>query len=579
MSLNNKDKKSIEKIIEKKLDAYFKKAPQTSKMPENEHSKKNISLGSYNSKIMSMRDDIYKTAMLSNPLTGLLYYTGMDKAIGKTARDSIGMLKKAMSNLFETKKTTSSTNKLLPIKKNYEVAKIPKKDNANYINTKLSTLHNGTNYIAAKQAIFLGGKNFINIVGGMGSSGIFSQKQAITDNTEDKSIKLLPNRKKEKSDLVEMAKGIDGIYKSTKEATKLLGIINKKAVLISSLTLLGVAGIIGLATWIKTKLGFDTRKNINKNKNMVDKLVTTNAGNLNLSTSINTQAQKIETFKGNLGDYTKRLDYKIGKTDYSKMADFKNAPKYSINTEENTPIKAPWECVISQIFIDEETVSVTYKGYCYTNKKGAPFVIAGLNPPPARAIGEHVKKGEYLGTAPKGKIDIITGVGDEYIQDYIEMSNLETAQGNEFAVNSWKNTPQKIQDKRSKAIDKSIKNASWWQGYWENADKLKTKVSEKVPFIKDGAQNLDKDGAATRTVAPIQLSTDVNKANKNEQKALSNSNKISSPTENRKPTKEMESRNIPNIQLPQNLGKDNIKFGIQNYADLNIASNNKLIGK
>jgi hypothetical protein len=263
------------------------------------------------------------------------------------------------------------------------------------------------------------------------------------------------------------------------------------------------------------------------------------------------------------------------------MVDFKNAPKYSINTEENTPVKAPWECVISQVFIDENTVSVTYKGYCYINKKNFPFVIAGLNPPPARVVGEHIKKGEYLGTAPKGKIDIITGVGDEYMQDYIETSNVETANGNDFAVNNWKNTPQEMQDKRSEAVNKKIKSASWWQGYWENAEKLKNTFMEKLTNSENTPQTHNKESIPSTVEAnPVQLSADVNKANKNEQKLISNSTKINAPQEKRSITKEVESHNThQNIQIPNSPGRDSIKFGIQNYADLNIASNNKLIGK
>ena len=255
---------------------------------------------------------LYKTLMYSNPLTALIaensdLIKGVGKGIGTAAKfglKGVGMAGGSVANFLYKKirgkgKDDNTAAKELVQQK----ASISMKGG------------NGTNYISTKKATFVGGKTYISISAPStaklsgGAAGIFSQKLSmIRDNVTDaissgkervsgfisgvkqkaigtgtaikdnvtglfsgvgnKVAGLLPGpvqKNQKDKDVIEMTKGIDGIWKQSKKSNMLLDLIKKKAIMIGAGVLLGVVAIMALAVAIKKYMA-------NKNKNKPNKI-------------------------------------------------------------------------------------------------------------------------------------------------------------------------------------------------------------------------------------------------------------------------------------------------------------------
>jgi hypothetical protein len=126
-------------------------------------------------------------------------------------------------------------------------------------NVKLLLAKDGTNYILTKTAIFMGGKNYLNVTAQpkKTSGGFLPGPSAPALPGPNipalPAPKLLPgpkSSKKKDDDVIEMTKGINGIYEQTKKSNKLLDKLGKKQLLIAVGVLAAVASIAGLAVLI-----------------------------------------------------------------------------------------------------------------------------------------------------------------------------------------------------------------------------------------------------------------------------------------------------------------------------------------
>ena len=231
-----------------------------------------------------LSQDLLKSVMYSNPITALIAEnSGLLKGLGK------GVLSVGKLGLQATGAVASGAGKLLGWGANKLYQKF-RKGKGYFKDSNDSSVENmleqkekmnsfgGTNYISAQKATFIGGTNHIYLGGMSGASGMFQQK-GLLENTKNRvsgfigtakdkmsgflgmnktagligaaNIPLLPGPKKKDDDVIEMTKGIDGIYKEAKKSNKFLEILGKKQLLIVGGIMLAVGAIFLLAKYLK----------------------------------------------------------------------------------------------------------------------------------------------------------------------------------------------------------------------------------------------------------------------------------------------------------------------------------------
>lgn len=231
---------------------------------------KNSASAAYNT---PLGKNSFESLMYTNPLTAALY---MNRGLFKAGKNIAGSLLTGTKNvgkgLWNTaekiysirnnddKKVRTSP---LGIKNSTALSLISSKTKEKLPTNKTNmlTLSEGTNYIVAKNAVFVGGKNNIVVSDNYGSFGLARTKQDTTfspiKTISTNKSSLLANKK---DDIIELTKGIDGIYKATKESNKILGLLRAKQTLIIGGILLGVAAVAGLTAFLSTKFGGKTPK-------------------------------------------------------------------------------------------------------------------------------------------------------------------------------------------------------------------------------------------------------------------------------------------------------------------------------
>jgi hypothetical protein len=302
-------------------------------------------------------------------------------------------------------------------------------------NTNKLRVDNGTNYIAAKQALFVGGKNYINISAPLTPFNVNDRE--IPPMVGGKQPKLIAPRPDK--NIIEMKKGIDGIFKNAKTSNLLLTSINKRAVATTGLVLLGIAAIAGLVNWIKNKLPSDfiasPKEMLNKSEGAIAKTL----GNQ----MINPKSEAEYATKGGFG--------KVESMKYSPKGMFQLSPKATITTSEgkSTPVIAPYdgEITVSDVF-GEKWIML---GHFYKDNKKRNFTLRDVVKP---KIGRgKFKKGEILAYSESSFIFEGEWTKDEMdeIQKYYE----EQAQSNYAdTAKMLSETPQETLDERRKYFDK-----------------------------------------------------------------------------------------------------------------------------
>ena len=195
----------------------------------------------------------------SNPVTAALannfdLISGVSKGVGKLTTSAIKALKQNISKKSNVTTNSNKQNSLLPTTQGKN--KLP--------NNIQKFISNGsTNYVLAKNAMFVGGKNYININmpnNKYGSFGTNTNKHnELTSSIVDAKISSqnrlnLPRGPVIEGKFTEMSTKISKSQLTEMKTTnKLLTVMNKRTMLIVGGVLLGVGAIAALASFIYNK--------------------------------------------------------------------------------------------------------------------------------------------------------------------------------------------------------------------------------------------------------------------------------------------------------------------------------------
>lgn len=380
-------------------------------------------------------------------------------------------------------------------------------------NVKLFMAKDGTNYILTKTAIFMGGKNYLNVTtqpkkpsGGGLLPGPTTSALPGPNIPALPAPKLLPgpkSSKKKDDDIIEMTKGINGIYEQTKKSNKLLDKLGKKQLLIAVGVLAAVAGIAGLAVLIS---GF-----INKIKVP--------------STPKIDPTKQAESFREQATTPAEEIQNKIQEginqeARVSKAVEFKKVTPEGLGPlgilgNLNTHMRSGYETQSKEGSIYRAPFNMKVKSWKENNKKlGIVNIIAekivpfGVNKDieimnvkePVVFPEDFVERGQIIGlVGPTGKI-MIKDISESDMDSYINMINnyVENYDKEQFEI-----TPEII-SKRKKYFESMAraknegKETAWASdtqiAYDEQQDKFQQNRYEEVKKAIDEANKNNQDG-------------------------------------------------------------------------------------
>lgn len=445
---------------------------------------KNIAGTAYNT---ALGKNSFESLMYTNPLTAALY---MNRGLFKAGKNIAGSLLAGTKNIGKglwtaTEKIhTSNNSRPLGLRNSSAVSLITSKNNTRLPvnNTNMLTSSRGTNYIVAKNAVFIGGKNNIAVADSYGSFGLskLSDSSNSQPSISSNKMSLLGTKK---DDVIELTKGIDGIYKATKESNKILGALRAKQTLIIGGILLGVATIAGLVAFLNAKFGGKSPKatpNVNSTtqfKKFIDySLQSTDARINDIQKGINNEFaptdlgdfHKIKSIDSNDGGLTK-----LGKALNNKVHQYVNPSGKHAQSKAGSVYRAPFNM---KVIYKEENVK----------EPGAVNIIAEKIVP--HGINKNieimnvqqcivyenqiVKKGEPIGLiGSSGKI-WIKDITDKDWEDYMKSLN-------DFAAKVQKDSFT-LDDETNQKINEDYKNIA--NNKSSNPYKKSTSVKSNNPY-------------------------------------------------------------------------------------------------
>ena len=553
MALSDEDKLYIAKLLEE----HKQSSSNNDDKKDKKSNKEKLSEALDQIKSSSVVKSGYKALMYTNPVTALIA-NNMD-LFGGIAKAGVSAGKlgvKAIKGLLNKKKKDTNDDKQLPtLSTSGHLLENKKK-----LLPKL-TVTNSTNYIAAKQALFTNCKNYINLCVNGKASGMFTLPN--TQQGQQTNNPLLPQlnkkqnmlgNKEQAGNVIEMTKGLNGIYKSTKETSKILSLMNKKVLLISTGVLLGVGALVGLVNWLKNK--FDIKGIVkDKKQKEVKKLNTAVAGSAILNFKPEAQAKRLkQQSQAGISGFseTKKSKGDTFATEFGTKA-FKFNSK-----QQETKILAPWDGRLETSTIGD--YGYTFKGKCKNGRLAGNFVIVGVGEPYI-APGETFKKGQLLGTAFGDSFKIVADMNQEQAQEYQNMVNDAASNNYQKQFEELANTDKKTNTKRIKHYDKLNKYQAHEVGRLESIDNILDRP-EDVSFGEAVKNEL---GVTTKK-------NEVNVANKNETTAINNIKP--KKTEEKQVTNQPTTTKVAAISQPSNNGSP-IIFGIAGAADIQLAGNER----
>ena len=494
--------------------------------------------------------------MLSNPITALLYQNqdllqgtskilgkgigGLAKGVGKATFGIASYLYGKGKNKYKEPK---SLRKLLPENNDNKISNVL--GGKNYITTEKLTSKSSKNYIIAKQALFIGGKNTI-IMGGMSNGftksllplGAIAGSAKMLGNTKsDQSIlpagtqTLLPNNLKLPSNIrnvtnkneIAMVKGIKDLASSAKLTAKLVADVAKKVILIPLLILGGAALIVqaikGLIPKLPIKNNADKHykkanelssiSGFSRNNDMNDLLSKHN----NLLTGINKESNVVKSDLKSEG-----LDtwWKPNTNVFTKL----------FNTGKMTPVLAPWDGIVNKVEVSKSGETHKFRIGVSKSNSTAEVIFDGIIEPMVVPKQKIVRK-QLLGMADESFKVIGNSVGLDQLKDYTKFINDEKANNYSDTINLLQNESDKQAQQRIKyytdLVNKEYKTADKYAG-----------VVESVGLNTDRGQidnNVLTDYINNNKTIPVNVhSTDINK---NTIEAINNANKATPNKENK----------------------------------------------
>lgn len=494
--------------------------------------------------------------MLSNPITALLYQNqdllqgtskilgkgigGLAKGVGKATFGIASYLYGKGKNKYKEPK---SLRKLLPENTEGKITNIL--GGKNYITTEKLTIRSSKNYIIAKQALFIGGKNTVMCGCGMSSGftkglsplGAIAGSAKMLSAKSDQSIlpagtqTLLPNNLKLPSNIrnvtnkneIAMVKGIKDLAASAKLTAKLVGDIAKKFILIPLLILGGAALIVQAIKALIPKLPIKDNADkhykkanelssisgFSRNNDMDDLLSKHN----NLLTGINKESNVVRSDLKSEG-----LDtwWKPNTDVFTK----------SFNTGKMTPVLAPWDGIVNKVEVSKSGETHKFRIGVSKSNSLAEVIFDGIIEPMVVPKQKIVRK-QLLGMADESFKVIGNSVGLDQLKDYTKFINDEKA-------NNYSDTINLLQDESDKQAQQRIKYyTDLVNKEYKTADKY-AGVAESVGLNTDRGQidsNVLTDYVNNNKTIPVNVhSTDINK---NTIEAINNVNKATPNKENK----------------------------------------------
>lgn len=522
-----------------------------------------------------LSQDLLKSVMYSNPITALIAEnSGLLKGLGK------GVLSVGKLGLQATGAVASGAGKLLGWGANKLYQKFRKgkgSDNSSVGNMleqkeKMNSF-GGTNYISAQKATFIGGTNNIYLGGMSGASGMFQQK-GLLETTKDKiggfigtakdkmsgflgmnktagligaaNIPLLPGPKKKDDDVIEMTKGIDGIYKEAKKSNKFLEILGKKQLLIVGGIMLAVGAIFALAKGMQ----------LLANK-MIEPSTPTTPNNISLTNFKDQTNTSPDDYKNNMQKAINQEAHIAKWDEFSKKVKIPGKRKsinsfihagYVAESTEGSVYRAPFNMKIIKWKVNNKKLGVI-------NIIAEKIIPKGINKnielmnivEPVVVPGQTVNKGEPIGkVGPTGKIHI-KDISREDMLNYINMINSYADDNNKQGFNmteqqaarlnktmqyfikkgeKTKNTEFELSDSDLSAMERQELSEQKRQKEKEQHDNYVKSVSPKINPFNDTTTNKEFKQNVSNATDPFATKEQQNQAIKNIQKAKDNQQQI-----------------------------------------------------
>lgn len=539
--------------------------------------------------------------LYSNPITAFIaessdLFKGVGKVAGKALKGGASFLYDLTRRKQKPDKKHSIGSGLIPSAVTGSATPLLKsKQEQKQLTTSKLSISDGTNYIAAKTAMFVGGTNNIVVASGGFSSNAFSLTPAQGNQDSEESSKLLGGPKLLKgpkragirppkdNSIIDMKKGIDGIYKATTASNVLLKAISSKYVLITSGILLAGALILGIFNLLKNKFNIGDPKGkalqdaeIKKFKlqNNQDVKSLTTASNQSINKLIKEKGTGVNNVK--YEGYVRNEDFhfnRLGKTRNTRLMDkvgmVNRGPAQlktqSLEVGNLTPVAFPVPVIfgITDQRITEEGNAVDIQ---VINKKGDQIWILGL---------VKIVAPEYTWLKPNftigfssGKLNIIGDdskfMNDNHVgyTDYInnqKMNNFEDLQ-----QSLTKNRTDKLINQQFKELDKQ--QGVLQKGYDKDIRKSELYGSSS----KDSIESVDNQGKPKISISKDNYNT----GNRNEQLALSNVSNRNKPST----TPSTQSTKPDNSMLAMQISSSSTtSFNISEPSDIR-ASSSSLLG-
>ena len=575
---------TLSELLElKKLLKEQKKDEETPRWKQK--SKYVINKGVENIKESSVAKDSLKALLYTNPITALMYQNkDLFKGLGNIAKGSASFVGNSIYQLLKGKRY---------LKQNYTGTSLIPTEKQERLETRGST-----NYIAAKNVYLQGGTNYLNVYLDkmpISNQGRFNQKalpnnqllledSKYEDYTEKSDIiwqqeSARPKGVKEDKKPSKMLLGIKALEKSLEAGNKILSVMKTRQFLILGAILLGVAGIVGLATWLNNKFG---------NKGEQDKKIRIGKEN-----TLNTLQHYGD--KNKLADYNKVLgkgkitslnvEENYGDKDVAEMYNKigKQNNKYTFSTDTNKfegdwsqkthVVRAPFDGKLTQQPRFEQNGSWTLIGEL-TEKFGDLFKIYGLVDVTYFKKNAQFKKGQPLGIAYDSLFAIeTTGWSKSQAEEYMNFVNADVEASNNQLYYDTMSIDDKILSKQRQEME-NVNNKNK-PSYWEKRDAMLHGLihggDTGNPDIKFRWQKENDEVGRYENDKPT---NNYNVANKNVENAKSSETKTSTPRI--QPTTQPTPQPIQkqNIDIPS--PKSNIQVGFIDGLDAIVASSNNL---
>ena len=450
-------------------------------------------------------------------------------------------------------------------------------------NTEKLVSMNSTNYIMAKNAMFVGGKNYININMPTSKMSSFNLPMNVAEKLPDSRDKLnLPAGPVLEAKLIKNNKAQ---LLEAKTTNKLLGLMNNRMMLIVGGVLLAGAAITGLAAWLYDKF--------KKGKPSGNKIKSDNQIKLFEQQSRTPRTETVQAINNGINKEVKPTDVK----EFNKMVTIGNTSYdtglrsgYTAKSKEGSVYRAPFDMKIKSFKENNRKLGVI-NIIAEKRSAGIDKDIEIMNiTNPVVYPEQIVKKNQPIGLiGPGGDIhikDISKKDFDSYIEDigkYAESENKESFDISEQDQANINGYFQTLSDYKKRQPDAEVNVDYSDKRYLEQQNKINDNRNKQAIETLQDAIDKGYNGTSLygRWIPKDKLELELNKykgnynkSNKNAELGLQQSKKAAPNYDNRKPetqVKEEEKSNKITVNAPTNKVRS---YGLSYPMDIAAANSN-----